>query len=257
MASLGLISPGVCCGRIGDSQSAHQLRHSLTSGSHLISSQRSVQHRSRQRLQVHSALSRKQKEVTVAKLVDGLQNSIAVFGVKFNKISVKDFEAFRRSLPDQSKVVVCKNSLMGIAVDQTEGWESLKDIFQLENAWVFAHEDVLADTVKAYAKFEDDLKEDLPKAERKKVQLTSIRGVMDGRLMERKEALGLEKMPTKLQLLTTIARLIKQVPTNVAISINQVPTKLAYGVKALADGDDNKEAIVGDIFPKADDTPSQ
>jgi hypothetical protein len=38
---------------------------------------------------------------------------------------------------------------------------------------VFAHEDVLADTVKAYAKFEDDLKEDLPKAERKKV-LTSF-----------------------------------------------------------------------------------
>jgi large subunit ribosomal protein L10 len=54
-----------------------------------------------------------------------------------------------------------------------------------------------------------------------------------------------------------LCRVCEQVPTNVAISINQVPTKLAYGVKALADGDDNKEAIVGDIFPKADDTPSQ
>lgn len=44
----------------------------------------------------------------------------------------------------------------------------------------------------------------------------------------------------------------EQVPTKVAISINQVPTKLAYGVKALADGDDNKDLIVGDIFPKAE-----
>jgi large subunit ribosomal protein L10 len=40
------------------------------------------------------------------------------------------------------------------------------------------------------------------------------------------------------------------VPTKVAISIKQVPTKLAYGIKALADGDDNKELKVGDVFPK-------
>lgn len=39
-------------------------------------------------MQVQSALSRRAKEVTVAKLVDGLENSIAVFGVKFNKVSV-------------------------------------------------------------------------------------------------------------------------------------------------------------------------
>lgn len=41
-----------------------------------------------------------------------------------------------------------------------------------------------------------------------------------------------------------------QVPTKVARGINQVPTKLAYGVKALADGDDNKEQLVSDVFPK-------
>jgi large subunit ribosomal protein L10 len=40
------------------------------------------------------------------------------------------------------------------------------------------------------------------------------------------------------------------VPTKVARGINQVPTKLAYGVKALADGDDNKEQLVSDVFPK-------
>ena len=60
----------------------------------------------------------------------------------------------------------------------------------------------------------------------------------------------LESMPTKLELIATIARLINQVPTKVARGINQVPTKLAYGVKALADGDDNKELVVGDLFPK-------
>ena len=42
-----------------------------------------------------------------------------------------------------------------------------------------------------------------------------------------------------------------QVPTRVAVAIKQVPVKLAYGIKALADGDDNKELLVGDVFPKA------
>ena len=41
-----------------------------------------------------------------------------------------------------------------------------------------------------------------------------------------------------------------QVPTKLAVSIKMVPTKVALGVKALADGDDNKQAVVSDIFPK-------
>ena len=41
-----------------------------------------------------------------------------------------------------------------------------------------------------------------------------------------------------------------QVPTKIAVSIKQVPAKVAFGVKALADGDDNKDAIVSDIFPR-------
>lgn len=141
---------------------------------------------------------------------------------------------------------------------------------------------------------------------------------MDGKLMDYLEVKKLEKMPTKKELIATIARLINQVrpprgrlppphpaaphpghgqaahlpwgcpvalrgpadctpaatdrqrstvqlqspaaapplstcspppppqvPTKVARGINQVPTKLAYGVKALADGDDNKELKVG------------
>ena len=43
-----------------------------------------------------------------------------------------------------------------------------------------------------------------------------------------------------------------QVPTKVAVSIRQVPAKVAYAVKALADGDDDKSKLVGDVFPKAE-----
>ena len=43
----------------------------------------------------------------------------------------------------------------------------------------------------------------------------------------------------------------RQLPTKVARGINAVPSKVAYGVKALADGDDDKSKVVGDVFPKA------
>ena len=47
-----------------------------------------------------------------------------------------------------------------------------------------------------------------------------------------------------------------QVPTRVAVAIKQVPVKLAYGIRALADGDDNKDLLVGDVFPKAAAPPA-
>lgn len=43
-----------------------------------------------------------------------------------------------------------------------------------------------------------------------------------------------------------------QVPTKVAVVIKAVPTKLARAIKLLAEGDENKESLVGDVFPKAD-----
>ena len=52
----------------------------------------------------------------------------------------------------------------------------------------------------------------------------------------------------------TVAAPGAQVPTKVAVSIRQVPAKVAYGIKALADGDDDKSKLVGDVFPKPEST---
>lgn len=41
-----------------------------------------------------------------------------------------------------------------------------------------------------------------------------------------------------------------QIPTRVAVSIKQVPLKVAYGIKALADADEDKSKLVGDVLPK-------
>lgn len=43
-----------------------------------------------------------------------------------------------------------------------------------------------------------------------------------------------------------------QGPTRVATSIKAVPTKLARAINLLAQGDENGDLLVGDVFPKAE-----
>lgn len=61
-----------------------------------------------------------------------------------------------------------------------EGWADLKRDIKLENAWVFANEDAMAGSVKAFLDFEKKLLEPTPKAERANVKLTEITGAGSG-----------------------------------------------------------------------------
>lgn len=67
---------------------------------------------------------------------------------------------------------------------------------------------------------------------------------MDGQVIDVSQWARLEKIPTKLELITQIAVGVKATPTKLALSIKAVPRKLAYGVKALADLSDDKNMTV-------------
>lgn len=41
-------------------------------------------------------------------------------------VQVKNFEAFRRSLPADARLYVAKNTLLRLAADRVEGWSELK-----------------------------------------------------------------------------------------------------------------------------------
>lgn len=44
---------------------------------------------------------------------------------------------------------------------------------------------------------------------------------------------------------------VMQMPTYVALSIKAVPNKLARSINLLAEGDENGDLLIGDVFPKA------
>ena len=201
-----------------------------------------------------AALSRQGKEETLAKLVPLLESSTVVVGLRYQGLTVKQMQELRALLPkDGAKLLVCKNTLLKRAADEVEGWTELKTAAKGDNAWLFIQEDVVADSIKAYLKFQDKVKEGLPKDQREGSTILNISGgAMSGTALTQADMKRLEKLPNKKQLIATIARLIKQVPTKVAVSVKQVPTKLAYGIKALADAEDDKSLIVGDVLPKAE-----
>ena len=64
------------------------------------------------------AITRATKEKRVAELTEALEKSDVAFGVRYNKISVKKFENFRRSLPADVKLFVAKNTLLKQAVSK-------------------------------------------------------------------------------------------------------------------------------------------
>ncbi len=91
-------------------------------------------------------------------------------------MQVKNLEAFRRSLPAEAKMYVAKNTLLSLAADRVEGWSELKKGIKLENAWVFAPEEAISSSVKAFLDFEKKLLEPIPKADRSKFKLTDVTG---------------------------------------------------------------------------------
>ncbi|GAB5367568.1 hypothetical protein AAMO2058_001241600 [Amorphochlora amoebiformis] len=199
---------------------------------------------------VSNALSRTRKEETVAILKENIEQSNLVFGMKFNGLSVKQMEGLRKKLPEDAKIRVAMNTLMKRAGEEVDGFGPIEGACTGDNAWWFVGENV-ASGVKAYIAFEDECKK-AAKADPNSPVPELSGGVMDGTFLDADKIKALKSLPTRSEVIAQIAGCIQAVPTKLARSIKQVPQKMAVGVSKLADGDDNKDLIVGDVFPKAE-----
>jgi len=101
--------------------------------------------------------------------------------------------AFRRAMPEGSKILIAKNTLMRKAVEGT-AFEPIGNATKGMNAWVFVDENV-APAMKAVKK----LTKDWNKAG-KEVAFTGA--CMDGQFIAANAMEPLESLPTKLDLIT-------------------------------------------------------
>eukprot|EP00471_Norrisiella_sphaerica_P001576 CAMPEP_0184483768 /NCGR_PEP_ID=MMETSP0113_2-20130426/5438_1 /TAXON_ID=91329 /ORGANISM="Norrisiella sphaerica, Strain BC52" /LENGTH=215 /DNA_ID=CAMNT_0026864367 /DNA_START=242 /DNA_END=889 /DNA_ORIENTATION=- len=199
---------------------------------------------------IANALSRQRKEETVSEIKENMEKSSLVFGMRYKGMSVKELDTLRNKLPEDAKIKVAMNTLVKRAGTEVEGFDAIDAACKGDNAWWFVGENV-ASSVKAYLAFEEECKK-AAKADPDAIVPTLGGGVMDGTFLDENAIKNLKNLPTRSEVIAKIAGSIKAVPTKLARGLKQVPQKMAVGVSKLADGDDNKDLKVGDIFPKAE-----
>lgn len=113
---------------------------------------------------------------------------------------MKQFQDLRRSLPENTKLIVAKNTLVYKAIEGTQ-WEVLKPCMTGMNAWLFVHSEEIPAAIKPYRQFQK---------ERKLDENDFTGAVFEGKFYGPGDFKQLESMPTRAEI---YAKLLGQLQT--------------------------------------------
>ena len=106
---------------------------------------------------IRAALTRDKKAEIVGSLKSELENCFLIAGIGFQGLTVKQIQDFRRSLPESSKLVVAKNTLVFKAIEGTP-FEALKPCMKGMNAWLSVQSEEIPAAIKPYRDFQKETK---------------------------------------------------------------------------------------------------
>ncbi|XP_010937776.1 large ribosomal subunit protein uL10c [Elaeis guineensis] len=134
---------------------------------------------------IRAVVSRSKREMIRREL----ENCHLVAGIWCHGLTVKQLQALRGALPETTKLVVTKNTLVEKAIEGTK-WEPLKPCIKGMNAWFFVHSDQIPFGLKPYRDFQKEWK----------LVLNDFTGaVFEGRLYGPDDFQALETMPTLME----------------------------------------------------------
>jgi len=184
-------------------------------------------------LQVQAARTVESKKEVVAGLKEQVDKSLLVAGMQYQGLSVKEIMDFRRALPKDAKFVIAKNTLMQLAVKDTE-FAPFAENLKGSNGFLMVGEDGMKDALKACSALQKE-NAALQKLNPELLTVEFTQGCLDGQVFTPADLKKLEDLPSKQELIAKIAGMIKQMPTKVALAVNALPRKTAYAVKAVKD----------------------
>ncbi len=183
--------------------------------------------RSRVRMAAPTVIEKKATIVNTVK--ERLNESEMIFSVPLPGLTVKNLSDFKKTLPEGTVAMAVKNTLMRRAIADS-GWEVAGPILNESSIWVFVKDDIKG-SVEAYKTFAKDLERDPIKG-----------GVIENTFYDTEGITTIAALPSKIELITKIARLIKAVPTKLGVGIKAVPTKVGRAVKlAFAEEGESEE----------------
>ncbi|MBA0746419.1 hypothetical protein Gogos_008941 [Gossypium gossypioides] len=162
---------------------------------------------------IRAAISRTKKEETVETVKTQLENCYLLAAVEYKGFTVQQFQDLRRSLPETSKLLVAKNTLVLKAIEGTK-WEALKPCMKGMNAWLFVHTEEIPDAIKPYRTFQRE----------KKLENDFSGAVFEGKFYGPGDFKQLENMPTRAEVYAKLLGSL-QSPAIGLVSTLQAPAR--------------------------------
>ncbi|KAG6397552.1 hypothetical protein SASPL_143721 [Salvia splendens] len=100
---------------------------------------------------------RNKKEETVEKVKQELDSCHLIAAISYKSLTVSQFQELRTQLPETTKLLVAKNTLVYKAIEGTK-WATLKPCMKGMNAWLFVHSEEISAALKPYRTFQKEKK---------------------------------------------------------------------------------------------------
>ncbi|KAI3459017.1 hypothetical protein Pfo_015680 [Paulownia fortunei] len=163
---------------------------------------------------IQAAISRTKKEETVDKVKQELEDCYLIAGIGYKGLTVKQFQELRTQLPETSKLLVAKNTLVLKAIEGTK-WEALKPCMKGMNAWLFVHSEEIPAALKPYRTFQKE----------KKLEENDFTGaVFEGKFYGPEEFKALENLPTRAEVYAQLLGALKG-PASAVVGTIQAPAR--------------------------------
>merc|ERR1719267_27817 len=151
------------------------------------------------------------KAAIVEEVVSTMEDSMMMFCVRSEGITVNDMNMMRQKFPDEVTVKCVKNTLVKRAAEDFPRFQGGDDLLVKSNYWFFVPEDKMRETFKTWDEFIKDTK---------KEDNDIVGGIFDGELLDKKGVEAITKLPTKQELMGSTAVLLKAIPTKLARTLN-------------------------------------
>ncbi|MBR8742157.1 50S ribosomal protein L10 [Nocardiopsis sp. MG754419] len=168
-------------------------------------------------------MARPDKAAAVAELADELRESNAAVLTEYRGLSVAQVTELRRSLGQDTRFRIVKNTLTKIAVKEAGVDEQISDLLEGPSAIAFVHGDV----VEAAKGLRDFSKANSP--------LVIKGAVVDGKSMTAEQVTKLADLESREVLLSKLAGALKAKQGQAAALFQALPSKTVRLAQALAD----------------------
>jgi len=174
------------------------------------------------------------KAKVVDEVVSTMEDSMLMFCVRSEGITVNDMNMMRQKFDDVVTVRCVKNTLVRRAAEQVPKFQGGDSLLAYSNYWFFVPEGHVRETVETW---NDWVKET------KKEEHEIVGGIFEGELLDQAGIERVTKLPTKQELMGQTATLLKAMPTKLARLLNEAGAQRIAKVTKQAAGQKLVQAV--------------